>query len=379
MKKLLLGIGLGLLVAGGLFFGGREVVLRAKYPYYKAFAEQVDTDFHTLKKWYGSFSPQQNRLFGLIVEAGNGNWDKVLELVPDDDKTILGSYWYNLAHAMKGELGEYLMQHYQPFDLGLFLPVDEQSDLLTIISSDEVWYQLGDMTMAEHSCMLGMIFSPMQHGKRFYRRLAEINLVNGDSIAADKYLKLLGEPLNGSDWKGKCCLKAKDDFVHSPTDIRPVLKNLLISNHDNDLAREYLLCYDLLTKNIETFVEDYFGEGGIADGGFVKDGLADGSLAKGSFADGSFVDSSFVDSDKYRKSCRLYQEALLIHLASTNRMTPEACSSLDIPIELANEFALFTRIYMEDQGKAARLKDRFSHTYWFFYQFAVKNEKGVRK
>ena len=54
------------------------------------------------------------------------------------------------------------------------------STYLTIYAANEVWFALGDMTMAEHAAILGMIFSPHHTGARAVKRLAEINLVNGD-------------------------------------------------------------------------------------------------------------------------------------------------------------------------------------------------------
>ena len=45
--------------------------------------------------------------------------------------------------------------------------------------------------MAEHCAMLSMIFSPRNSGSRMIKRLAEINLVNGDDEAALKYLRIL--------------------------------------------------------------------------------------------------------------------------------------------------------------------------------------------
>ena len=51
------------------------------------------------------------------------------------------------------------MDGYQPASQGLFLPVAPHSTYLTIYAANEVWFALGDMTMAEHAAILGMIFS----------------------------------------------------------------------------------------------------------------------------------------------------------------------------------------------------------------------------
>ena len=45
-----------------------------------------------------------------------------------------------------------------------------------------------------------MIFSPYQKGTRPIKRLAEINLINGDDAAALKYLRLLQKTLCYKRW-----------------------------------------------------------------------------------------------------------------------------------------------------------------------------------
>ena len=57
--------------------------------------------------------------------------------------------------------------------------------------------------MAEHCAMLSMIFSPRNSGSRMIKRLAEINLVNGDDEAALKYLRILDKTLLHKSWAEK--------------------------------------------------------------------------------------------------------------------------------------------------------------------------------
>jgi len=309
-----------------------------RYPCHVRFAKELSLTLPRLYETFGEPDPVRERFYGMALEASRENWDKVEELAAEDTKTILGSYFFNLANAMKGELGEHLMEHYQPFGYGLFIPVDEESSVLSIICSDEVWYQLGEMTMAEHNTILGMIFSPAQSGPRFYRRLAEINLVNGDTAAAGKYLNLLGDTLRSS-WKEKRKLVQKSDFVHGATQIRPVLKGLLESNPENLPAYEYLLCHDLLTKDIAAFVRDYVP------------GL---------------------------RECRLYQEAALIYMASEKSLNPENMSRFGVTEDVWRDFCLYSDIYSEDRGSGKRLSDNFRRTYWYYFHFAKVNEKAKR-
>ena len=92
------------------------------------------------------------------------------------------------------------MYYYQPAGLALFMPVFEESTYMTTQLAGEVWYRLGDMTMAEHASILSMIFSPDNKSSRMVKRMAEINLINGENEAARKYLKLLSKTLFYSNW-----------------------------------------------------------------------------------------------------------------------------------------------------------------------------------
>ncbi|MBR2063924.1 MAG: hypothetical protein IJ971_04440, partial [Bacteroidales bacterium] len=223
---------------------------------------------------YGEPGEDRSNIFGAIMEAVDGNWEKVELLTRGSRTSDIYAYYHNLAMAMQGCLADSLMYYYQPFERGLFLPVGETSGQLRIAASSEVWFRLGDMTMAEHSAMLGQIFSPNHFGVPYLKRLAEISLVNGQDEAALKYLRLLSKEDGYGKWvadripgqESKAvkehisslrALVHKSDAVHSPSDYRGVLKSLLASNPGNELARQYLLCLDIITKNLDFFIEDY--------------------------------------------------------------------------------------------------------------------------
>lgn len=119
--------------------------------------------------------------------------------------------------------------------------------------------------MAEHCAMLSMIFSPRNSGSRMIKRLAEINLVNGDDEAALKYLRILDKTLLHKSWAEKRIpgqqtprvkewleKKRRDiptqDQLRSGNDAVTSLRNLIASNAGNLRAYEYLLCYHYSPK-----------------------------------------------------------------------------------------------------------------------------------
>lgn len=302
---------------------------------------------------YGEPSENMDKLFGAALEAVEGNWDKVRLLTEGSRPSDLFAYYHNLAMAMEGHLADSLMYYYQPFERGLFLPVDEKSGQMRIAASSEVWYRLGEMTMAEHSAMLAQIFSPEHFGVPYLKRLAEINLVNGQDEAALKYLRLLSAEDGCAEWvedrlPGQESRKVREeisllrsfahrsDMVHRPTDYRGVLKSLLASNPDNQLAREYLLCLDIIVKDLEHFIEDY---------------------------------------DPSRDRSRLYDEAVLIFLAQRGAMTPENVAHFRLSPEILQEFTDYNNMVIFNQGEMEPMQKKYGKTYWFFYQYAKRNVK----
>ncbi len=230
-------------------------------------------------KYYGKLWGTPNFLYekviALDVEASRENWDKVLELSEKELYINEASYYFNLACAVKGELGDRLFEHAQQARAeSLFLWVSDQVSQFTNGMASEVWYYLGDMTLAEQSAIVALQTSPKHTGARYLVRLAQLNLITGQYGAAQKYLNMLSKTLNYRRWAKKMLpenhseetLKwleasraklAHKDFIYGNNNFRPVLQGLIEADPDNYMAREYLLCYDLLYYNLEAFMEDY--------------------------------------------------------------------------------------------------------------------------
>lgn len=300
------------------------------------------------KNGWGMPDKSLERMFAIDCEAYFGNWPKVLKLTEKDEKNEFITYYHNLALAIKGEMASHLMHYYQPFERGLFIPVNDKGNYFKFTAAGEAWYQMGETTMAEHAAMLGMIFSPKQMGSRALKRLAEINLITGDSVAAQKYLRLLKQSLVHKKWAQDRCnpqstayhelmkkrqLLANSDIIHGMSNYPATLRNLLNAAPHNSLARDYLLCYDLLTKNLGAFTSDYAQYGGNVMN-------------------------------------ETYAQALLIASA----IDPAMVESIDVPIpqQIMADFKSYNQIM---GGNMAAIQKRFGETYWFYYQFATRNEK----
>ena len=317
-----------LLAAGAVLSQG------LRFRHYIEYCRNVGVSLKEARKIYGPMTADNEWLMALVTEADRGNWDKVEELTEKDRHSQLGTYYRNICKARKGRLGEDLMSYYQPFDRGLFLPVMEGQTPFSIGCAGEVWWQLGELTLCEHATLLGLIFSPHQKGERFMRRLAAIQLANGEDAAAQKYLRQCRGPAS-KDWESRIPLRPRTDTILLTGQNRKALLNLLEANPGNTAAYEYLLCYDLLLKDLSTFIKDY---------------------------------------DPSRIRSTLYDQGVLAWLASTNTLTPETAAAYRIPDRTLQDFFGYTEIYTSSKSPLSALRPRFGQTYWFYFHFARKNE-----
>lgn len=302
--------------------------------------------------WWEKPNPLYERLLALDIEGHACHWDKVKALSFPDPHISACSYYYNLANAAEGKLPDALMKYYQPGPEGLFIPISSRSSYLSSLYTAEVWFHLGDMTMAEHATILGMIFSPNRQGSRMIRRLAEINLINGDNEAAMKYLRILSNTLFYKDWakeripgkespavaqwlrEKRACIPQSDTVRTSTMDIARSLRLLLAANPDNRMARDYLLCFHLLQKDIPSFLEDYVAPEGQAP-------------------------------------CRLYAEALMIDLVRRHATGDEIRNTIVNPA-VVQDFKDYTRLHQQSNGNPQALVGKYGQTYWFYYHYAQK-------
>ena len=274
------------------------------------------------------------RVIGLDVETSLENWDKVLQLSKADLYMEEASYCYNLAHAIKGDLGQTMLAHSQNHYYTLLFPVSGEKSVFSNTLAGEAWFQLGDMTVAEQSAITSLQASPKHTGARFLVRLARVNLVSGEDGAAQKYLNLLAKTLFYGKWARSMMPGQQDeatrsqleaaraglirtDIVHQSDSPRHVLYALLEANPDNQVAREYLLCFDLMCYDLEQFMVDYA---------------------------------------RYPRPGRLYHEAILIWLSQHDRMTPNNVTSYGIDLSTVDRMNRF-----------GRNPDGYKNTYWYYY------------
>ena len=282
---------------------------------------------------------KQENLFGLSTEAWYENWDKVLEIAEKRElQNPIAAHYTNLALSHKNLLGERLMDFYQPFSTGLLLPTAPGTSWFSIFSNNDAYYHIGDMDMAQHGAMVGLLSSPRQRSVRLVERLADINLAIGDMPAATKYLRMLDATLFHKKKTDRTAYRAifKEDVIRIASNIKMSLELLVESNPDHLPAVNYLLCYYLLTKNIPDFFKAY----------------------------------TLYFKGKTDSIPKIYAEALLIYFA-VKKTTVEELMNYSIHPDLIKSFGEYTQLYEKSEANLAPMQEKYPNTYWLFYHFAV--------
>lgn len=274
--------------------------------------------------------------FAVDCEYYFGNYDEVIHLVESSSqRTDQMIFFYNLVQAQRGELPDHLMK-FTPNILGTFYKIGPETPMLTIRNMNKLYWALGDMAFTERAAMMTNVFSHDNRNVRMIRRLAECNIVSGDTLAAEKYLRILDKTLIYKRWADNVRLYGKDiyqkkmqmvnrrDTITITDNAHFLMMQLLDTNSDNIVALDYILCSTLLLKDITNFKRDY--------------------------------DRYCIETGKPRLKT-LYQEALCIWLAGTDASQED----WEKYIQRAEVFQRFQQ-YNQQRGSI-----QFKDTYWYYF------------
>ena len=272
--------------------------------------------------------------FAVSNEYYFGNHQKVIDIVEHADFTTDDMlFFYNLVQAQRGELPDHLLR-FTPTQLGTFYQIGPETPRLVIINMNELYWALGDMTFTERAAMMTNVFAPDNRNVRMIKRLAECNLVSGDSMAADKYLRILDHTMMYRQWSAEArksplyAEKAKlvnhHDTITVSDNAHFLMMQLLDAHPENTIALDYILCSTLLLKDIANFKRDY--------------------------------DRYCMDLQRPRLK-KLYQEALCIWLAGS-QAPPEDW------YKYIKDSSVLQRFQQYNQQRGS---SQFRDTYWFYF------------
>lgn len=275
------------------------------------------------------------RQFAVDSEYYFGQWDRVVSIVDHElEPSPVELFYYNLVMAQRGLLPDVLLKHV-PNNLGTFYQIGPDTPMLIIKSMNELYWALGDMTFTERAAMMACVFSPENRNNRMVRRLAETALVSGDSAAARKFLGLLQQTAVHRRWaqqatqspryREKARFNNQQDTIALSDNAHFIMMQLLDSNPQNDVALDYILCSNLLLKDVENFKRDY--------------------------------DRYCAQRPRLK---RLYQEALCVWLAAHDAPQQDWQRYIRQP-DVLQRFVQ----YNQQRGNA-----RFRDTYWYYFDKA---------
>ena len=231
--------------------------------------------------WFGikaSFDAMTYDLIDYDFLVRTEQWDKIIEKAEKKPATTpLGVSCVNLALSQKGMLADRLFEFYQNGGEGLFPTFTR--DMISPVSTAEIFFRLGMVNDAERYMFEAQEAIPnYRKSARLTRRIIECDIINGNYKVAAKLLRRLQKTLFYSNWanqtmallgnekainrhpiygKQRKYREKKQDFLFSDREMDQMLGLLFLNDNHNKMAYEYLMCYELLQRDMEKFMQYY--------------------------------------------------------------------------------------------------------------------------
>ena len=231
--------------------------------------------------WFGikaSFDEMTYDLIDYDFLVRTEQWDKIIEKAEKKPATTpLSVSCVNLALSQKGMLADRLFEFYQNGGEGLFPTFTR--DMISPVSTAEIFFRLGMVNDAERYMFEAQEAIPnYRKSARLTRRIIECEIINGNYQVAAKLLRRLQKTLFYSNWANQTMVllgnekainqhpiygklrkyrEKKQDFLFSDREMDQMLGLLFLNDNHNRMAYEYLVCYELLQRDMEKFVQYY--------------------------------------------------------------------------------------------------------------------------
>lgn len=231
--------------------------------------------------WFGikaSFDEMTYELIDYDFLVRTEQWDKIIEKAEKKPATTpLSVSCVNLALSQKGMLADRLFEFYQNGGEGLFPTFTR--DMTSPVSTAEIFFRLGMVNDAERYMFEAQEAIPnYRKSARLTRRIIECEIINGNYQVAAKLLRRLQKTLFYSNWANQTMVllgnekainrhpvygklrkyrEKKQDFLFSDREMDQMLGLLFLNDNHNKMAYEYLMCYELLQRDMGKFMQYY--------------------------------------------------------------------------------------------------------------------------
>lgn len=299
-------------------------------------------------------APKNYEIKVLDYYSRTGQWQQILDY-PDlrAGQNALHACYQNLALSHLGKLGDELFRYPQCGRLGIVVSWNKSVNASMLLS--DVYYQMGNIALAQEMAFEGMIASEHAVNPRLLLRLVQTNLIYGNYRVAEKYISLLEETWGYAEAAGsyrrfldhpervaqdpdlgsrQACI-AHTSGLTNPQKAALDQFQIVCSNPDYQPAFQYYGAICLLCKDLKAFEELVV---------FKKQEAAVFSLP------------------------RAFQEAwVLLHADE-----PDLWASYGVTEEVAERFKEYGRLvatYQKEPNLAYRLQNSYQDTFWFYYMF----------
>ena len=180
---------------------------------------------------------------------------------------------------------------------------------------------------------------------RVVKRLAETNMINGEYLVAEKYLRMLEKTIFYRPWAKRTLAmlgdenainshplygtlrqyRLQENFLFSDSELDKICGQLFMHNQQNQMATQYLLMMPLLDKDIDRFMD------------YVK-----------------------VVQNRIHYNPRSCQEAIAFAFMQHRQQPPQGVVS-QLVLQRMNDFA---RVYSSGNNSAEL--NRFKNTVWYY-------------
>lgn len=214
--------------------------------------------------------------YDYMVRAND--WEGILKYSDENEPNLpLSVSATNLAAGMTGNLDAVAFNYLQHGVEGLIPPFVKET--LSSWTTGEIFFQLGMINSAQRFYFEGMEAIPNYNkSSRAVKRIAETAIIRGEYKLAEKYLLMLKDTLFYKKWAeqnlelirnprevenhplyGRLRKSMVDEnYLFSEGELDKTLGQLFIKNPENNLAKQYLILYPLLQRDLNKFMQ-YMG------------------------------------------------------------------------------------------------------------------------
>lgn len=302
---------------------------------------------------YTSYNPQNTRILQLEKMIYEEEWAEAIELHENyPSKNLIGQYFYNIALSETDQLCDRLFFGRQDFGSNsLILPWQKEH----LNWGSYFFYSTGLINEAHRWAYEEMVV--YGYRPQNIKMLAKTNLINGNLQRAKKYINILKKTVYYQRWANeyenlayesakikmhpklgeKIEIMPKDNFFIEITNPQNNIPLLLNSNQNNKRAFEYQIAWLLLTKDVESLVNNIYR---------MKD------LG-------------------YTRIPRHIEEAVLAYYNSTGEIPN--LGGLAINQETKTRFDQYVTAFKINQTNSIKGKEnmrtKFGNTFWFYFHF----------